>query len=229
MSEQGDLSPDADGPHFSPSSVSADYRLSLPPSMETQIRKLKVSLEPWRQLVLLANQVLLWENSAYPTALLAGSTLVFALIWFCNAAFVTVLALLGLLLTLLDCLMPAILAALFKPDQWGGDKQRQYEETCTSLIMYKTKAELLSASFLRLRVTNPKIYFSISIVALCLLVWVGGTVDNVLLTYLLTTFCLLMPGMLRHGMLTKLSQTSSRLCNQLVEHAKTRVSAKKAQ
>lgn len=142
---------------------------------ETQIRKLKLSLEPWREIVLYSNKVLLWEQKYYASALLtgiikyystfcevnllwlSGITFLFTIILLADPSILTVISLTGLALTLADYFMPLILQSIFKPEMWSGDKQKEFEEICTNIILYKTKAELLLSSYCRMRVTNPKL------------------------------------------------------------------------
>lgn len=195
--------------------------------METQIRKLKLSLEPYRELILQINEILFWEKQWHSTALLAGTSIIFTIIWLCNPNVLTILSLLGLIVTVGDYVLPIALSSLFKADIWTGEKQKEFEEVCTNIVLYKTKTELLVSSYCRMRVTNPKLYFSITIFTLCLLTWLGGTVDNLFLTYLAVTFLIMLPGMQHHGMLNRLSETCSKIFNDLVENAKAKVGGPK--
>lgn len=81
----------------------------------------------------------------------------FTIILFADPSILTVISLTGLALTLADYFMPLILQSIFKPEMWSGDKQKEFEEICTNIILYKTKAELLLSSYCRMRVTNPKL------------------------------------------------------------------------
>ncbi|XP_066248002.1 ADP-ribosylation factor-like protein 6-interacting protein 1 [Euwallacea similis] len=210
-------------------SFSSDYKISLPLSMETQIRKLKLSMEPWRELVLFTNKLLLWERNFYATGLLAGTTVLFTLILFCDPNVLTIMSLIGIAITLSDYFMPIILSSVFKPETWTPEKQKEYEEICTNIILYKTKSQLLISSFCRMRVTNPKLYFGVTISALIVLAWLGSTVDNLLLSYIAVSFVVMFPGMQYHGKLKNFSETFSKLFNELVENAKVRVGQKKLQ
>ncbi|KAF7286371.1 ADP-ribosylation factor-like 6 interacting protein 1 [Rhynchophorus ferrugineus] len=214
---------------FSSHSTIPDYKITFPPSMDTQIRKLKLSMEPCRELVLQINSILLWEKQWHSTALLAGASFLFTILWLSDPNVLTVISLAGLVITVLDYCLPIILSTVFKSETWSSEKQKQYEEICTNIILYKTKAELLVSSYSRMRVTNPKMYFSITIIILCFLTWLGGTIDNLFLTFIFITFLVMLPGMLHHGMLSKLTETSTKLFNDLVENAKSKVGQKKIQ
>ncbi|XP_060528179.1 ADP-ribosylation factor-like protein 6-interacting protein 1 [Cylas formicarius] len=208
--------------------ISPDYKISVASTVETQMRKLKLSMEPWRELILQVNDALLWEKPWHPTALLCGNTLVFFMLFMFSPNVLTILSILGLIITLADCFMPVVLGNVFKSDTWTVEKQKQYEEICTNIVLYKTKMELLWSSYGRLRVTNSKLYFSVTILVLCLLTWIGGAIDNTFLGYICVNFVLMLPGMLRHGMLKTFAEMFAKLSNNLIENAKSRVAQKKA-
>ncbi|XP_050313118.1 ADP-ribosylation factor-like protein 6-interacting protein 1 [Anthonomus grandis grandis] len=211
------------------SSGSGEYKANLPTPMESQIRKLKLSLEPYRELMLHANKVVLWEKQWHSTGILAATSVVFTIIWLQNPNMLSMVAFMGLLITIADCFMPTVLSSIYTVEMWSGEKQKEYEEICTSIILYKTKAELLMSSYWRMRVTNPKLYFGLTISMLVLLTFVGGTIDNLLLTYAVVTFGIMLPGMIHHGMLNKFTEACSKLFNSLVENAKAKVGPKKLQ
>lgn len=77
------------------------------------------------------------------------------LIWLSEPSTLTLISMIGLILTLGDYILPIIVSTLFKNEDWNREKQQQYEEICTNLIIYRTKFELLLTSFYRMRVTNP--------------------------------------------------------------------------
>ncbi|KAG5886310.1 hypothetical protein JTB14_003463 [Gonioctena quinquepunctata] len=196
---------------------------------ESQIRKLRLSMETYRELMLHGNSLLLWEKQWHPSAIIGGCTVFFMLLWLCEPTILTVLSLTGLLITLADYVLPLITSSIFKADTWNNGKQKQYEEICTNIILYKTKFELLIASYYRLRVTNPKVYFSVTIFGLTFLAWIGGTINNLFLTYLLVSLVFLLPGMAYNGFLNKGLETLSKIFTDLVENAKSKVGQKKVE
>ncbi|XP_018561938.1 ADP-ribosylation factor-like protein 6-interacting protein 1 isoform X2 [Anoplophora glabripennis] len=197
--------------------------------MESQIRKLRLSLETWREVILRINEIMLWKKQWYSTAIMGGCTVMFMLIWLFEPNLLTIISLLGLVITVGDYVLPALIATLFKAEMWTSEKQTQYEEICTNIVLYKTKFELLLSSYYRMKVTNSKLYFTITIFGLAFLAWIGGTISNLFLTYVLFLFILLLPGMSHNGMLNKGSETLSKIFSDLVENAKSRVGQKKIQ
>ncbi|CAH1966474.1 unnamed protein product [Acanthoscelides obtectus] len=208
---------------FSTTSIPSEYKISYAPTMESQIRRLRLSMETYREILVLTNGVLLWEKQWHPTAIIGGVTALFMLIWLSEPNILTIISLIGLIITVTDYILPAVVTAIFRTESWTNEKQRKYEEICTNIILYKTKFELLATSYYRMRITNPKLYFSITIFALSLLTWLGGTISNLFLVYLLVLTILLLPGMMTNGMLNRSSETLGKIFNDLVENAKSRV------
>ncbi|XP_057669149.1 ADP-ribosylation factor-like protein 6-interacting protein 1 isoform X2 [Diorhabda carinulata] len=196
---------------------------------ECQIRKLRLSLETYREFLLNIYSILLWERQWHPTSLAAGCTVIFMLIWLSESNLLTVISLLGLIITIGDYTLPTLISTLYKEETWNTRKQNRFEELCTNIILYKTKFELLVSAYYRMRETNPKMYFTVTIVALSILTWIGGRVNNLFLTYLFIMIVLLLPGMIHHGFLNKLTEQLSKLFTDLVENAKAKVGQKKIQ
>lgn len=193
---------------------------------EAQIRKLRISMENWKPIILHLNSILMWDKQWHPTAIAVATTVMFMLLWLSEANILTVICLLGLTITMLDYAVPSVSSSIFK-SSITEEEQRQYDHICTNIIFYKTKLELLFTSYYRMRVTNPKLYFSITTFALCTLAYIGSVVNNLFLTYLLVTFILLAPGLNQHGMLDKWTGGISKLFNDLIENAKSRVAQNK--
>ncbi|KAJ8915087.1 hypothetical protein NQ315_014342 [Exocentrus adspersus] len=206
-----------------------EFKISYPPTMESQIRKLRLSMETWREVILKANEVLLWKHQWHPTAMIGGCTVVFMLLWLLEPNILTVVSLVGLFITIADYILPTLVSSLFKTEVWTSEKQSQYEEICTNIILHKTKLELLISSYYRMKVTNSKLYFTLTIFGLSFLAWIGATINNLFLMYVLCVFMLLLPGMSHHGMLNKGSETLSKMFTDLIENAKSKVGQKKDQ
>ncbi|CAG9760598.1 unnamed protein product [Ceutorhynchus assimilis] len=161
--------------------------------------KLMATMKPYRELILLLNRVLLWDKPWYSTAILAGSSMVFTMIWLWNPNVMSIVGFMGIIATLLDFFLIPLQSFLFKRQMWTEEKQKEYQSICTNVIFYKVNAEQFMTSYYKMRVTKPKMYFTITILVLSILTWLGGTVDNIFLTYMVITFFLMMPGIQRQG------------------------------
>ncbi|XP_072381475.1 ADP-ribosylation factor-like protein 6-interacting protein 1 [Diabrotica undecimpunctata] len=204
-------------------------KIPYAPTMESQIRRLKLNIETYRELILNLNSILLWEKQWHPTALTAGCTTIFMLLWLCEPNLLTIISVIGLMITVGDYVLPSVVSTMYKQETWNTYKQKEYEEICTNIILYKTKFELLVSSYYRMRVTNPKMYFSLTIIGLSILIWIGGTISNLFLAYIFALCLLLLPGMANNGFLTKVSAVSSKIFTDLVENAKTKVGHRKVE
>lgn len=58
-----------------------------------------------------------------------------------------------------------------------------------------------------MRNTRTKTYYATSIVSLALLSFIGSTVNNLFLTYLVVTFMILLPGLKHQGILKQWKST----------------------
>uniref|UniRef100_A0A1B6I0Y5 RETREG1-3/ARL6IP-like N-terminal reticulon-homology domain-containing protein n=1 Tax=Homalodisca liturata TaxID=320908 RepID=A0A1B6I0Y5_9HEMI len=165
------------------------------------VKKLKRELEGWREIILQLHSVLLWENQWYPGLVAGVSTAVFTLLWLLEPSLLTTVSFIGLLVTLLDYLVPTVCAGLYRPENWTGAKEKQFEEICRTLALCYSAASHQLQAFKELKVTSPKLYYSVTITSLAVLAYIGNKVDNLFLSYILVTFLLLLPGLNHHGIL----------------------------
>ncbi|RZC37234.1 Reticulon domain containing protein [Asbolus verrucosus] len=201
-----------------------DYYYSL---QEAQIRKLRQSLESWKEIVLQTKSVFIWEKNWHPTALIGGSTITFTLLWLLDPSILTILSLFGLCFTICDYLIPSIATSLFKPEKWTARKDKELEELCTNVILYKAKLELTWASYYKMKITNRKMYFLVTVITLSSLAWIGCTFNNLFLAYVLVSFLLLLPGMEHNGIIAKWSNYAHNFISEFVKQAKTKVGQQK--
>lgn len=96
------------------------------------------------------------EKKLYQLIFILGCTVAFMLLWLSEPSTLTVISVIGLIITIGDYILPKIVSTVYKNEDWDREKQQQYEEICTNLIIYRTKLELLFTSYYRMRVTNPK-------------------------------------------------------------------------
>uniref|UniRef100_A0A1B6LS75 RETREG1-3/ARL6IP-like N-terminal reticulon-homology domain-containing protein n=1 Tax=Graphocephala atropunctata TaxID=36148 RepID=A0A1B6LS75_9HEMI len=165
------------------------------------VKKLKRELEGWREIILQLHSVLLWEKQWYP-ALVAGiSSAIFTLLWLLEPSLLTTVSGAGLLVTLLDYLVPTVCAGLYRADNWTGAKERQFEDICRTLAQSYSTASLQLRAFWDLKVSSPKLYYSVAVTTLTILAYIGNKVNNLALSYILVTFLFLMPGLNHHGIL----------------------------
>lgn len=170
---------------------------------EKRVKQLKRELEGWREVIIPLNSVLLWEKNWYPGMLVGLSTVVFFFLWYLDPSVLTTVSVLGLITTLVDYLVPTLTASICHPDSWTGIKERKLEEICRSLVSAQMQLLFYWALFYDMRQTRPRVYYTSVVSTLICLAWLGNLINNLLLTYLLFTTSLLIPGLKHHGMLQK--------------------------
>ncbi|XP_054271363.1 ADP-ribosylation factor-like protein 6-interacting protein 1 [Macrosteles quadrilineatus] len=173
---------------------------------QDHVKRLKRELEGWREIVLQMNSVLLWEKNWYPGVLAGASTILFMLLWLAEPSLLSAVSCAGLLITLLDYLVPTLSATMYNPALWTGAQEKQFENICRTLVQTYATATHQLVAFKDLKLTSPKLYYSVTIFSLTLLAYIGNKVNNLLLTYLIVTAVLLLPGLSHHGLLHKYYQ-----------------------
>lgn len=204
-----------------------EYRFTYPSVMEVQIRKLKYGLENWKEIILGAKKVLIWEKQWYPAAILGGSTIFFTFLWLLSPSFLTTLSVFFLVLTICDGLIPTIASSVFNPEQWTGRNEQEFEEFCTNVILYKARIELSWAKYYKMKSTNRKMYFLLTTLGFGTLAWIGTTFNNLLLSYFLTTIMMLYPGMEHNGIISKWNDYVGTFVMKLRKQSKSKVSQEK--
>ncbi|KAJ3642896.1 hypothetical protein Zmor_025644 [Zophobas morio] len=194
---------------------------------EAQIRKLKHALEHWKEIVLLGKKVFIWDKQWHPTALVGGSTILFTFLWLLDPSILTVVSVFGLVLTVCDYMIPTIASSFFKPEKWTSRKEQEFEELCTSIVLYKAKIELAWGRYYRMKNTNRKMYFGLTIVFLSLLAYIGCSFNNLFIAYVLVTLLMLFPGMEHKGMIRRCSEQIHNFVTELLRQGKSKLPEKK--
>lgn len=94
-------------------------------------------MEPWRNIIVNVDAVLVWEKNFYPAIIFAGVTIFFLVLWAMDLSIITLMALAGLLGIIFDFLYPTISRLLFSADQWSGKQEAQFENVVTQLCEIK--------------------------------------------------------------------------------------------
>lgn len=176
--------------------------------MEVSVRTVRDVVESWREAVLLTDSVLGWDQEWHPAATAGTLTASFLTIWYLDPSLVTLLAFLGLFLTLADYLGPKILDMIYKPESWTTEKERRLETVCRSLVSFGNLLSSLSQSVASLRVNSPMLHFSLVTSSLLLVAWMGTIFSGLLMLYVFTLLIVMLPGLHRRGLLEKHCSTA---------------------
>lgn len=181
---------------------------------EKRVKQLKRELEGWREVIIPVNSILLWEKNWYPGMLVGLTSSVFLFLWYLDPSVLTTVSVLGLITTLVDYLVPTLTASICHPDSWTGLKERKLEEICRNLITTQTQFAFYWTLFYDMRQSRPRVYYAAVVSSLLCLAWLGNIINNLLLTYVLITSAILLPGLKHHGLLHKYL---CRFCSAAVE------------
>ncbi|XP_017787755.1 PREDICTED: ADP-ribosylation factor-like protein 6-interacting protein 1 [Habropoda laboriosa] len=164
---------------------------------EKYTKQLKRRMECWREVILPLNSILLWDRSWYPGLIFAITTTIFFLIWMLEAAVLTIISISLLVLALVDYIVPPLTSFLCPVDSWTGQKEKKLNEICQNLSTVILQLQHLWKSMLKTRNDRPNVYYAGIITCLIVCIWIGSTINNLLLLYIAVNALLLMPG-LRH-------------------------------
>ncbi|XP_063221024.1 ADP-ribosylation factor-like protein 6-interacting protein 1 [Bacillus rossius redtenbacheri] len=172
---------------------------------EKRVKELKRELECWREEVLALNSVLAWEKHWYPWLLIGISTTLFTFLWYLDMSVLSTVAVACLVVTAVDYLGPIARTSICARDSWSGAKERQLEDVCRALA--RTEHQVLSCwkSRQSIKAAWPHLYVVVEVIGLACLAYIGYTVNNMFLSYLLVTTALMLPGLKHSGFLCKLS------------------------
>jgi len=164
-----------------------------------QFNKLKHDLEEYRELILLLSSVLKWEKKFYPGIIFGAITFLFIVLWYLNLSLLTLVSVIGLATILIDYGYPIVSKVVFKPENWTGAQEKEFEEVVNGLLSVKLKV----CSFTKYA-SVPKeektiVYYLGAAGGFIVAAYIGSVIDNLLLTYLAILSVALFPGLSRHG------------------------------
>lgn len=97
------------------------------------LHKMKHNLEDWREAILLVNSILKWDKQMY-TGIIGGVvTFTFLMIWWMDLSYLSLVALVLLIVVILDYAYPIVSKFVFSADQWTGAHEKRYEAVCQDL------------------------------------------------------------------------------------------------
>ncbi|XP_023560464.1 ADP-ribosylation factor-like protein 6-interacting protein 1 isoform X2 [Octodon degus] len=97
------------------------------------------------------------------------------------------------------------------------EQQQRFHEICSNVVKTRRRAAGWWKRLFTLKEEKPKMYFVTMIISLAAVAWVGQQVHNLLLTCLIVTFLLLLPGLNQHGIISKYIGMAKREINKLLK------------
>lgn len=156
-----------------------------------------------KALVLKLHSVLTWEQDVHLILVVACVSISFLIIHLLNSSVLTTFSYLGIAVALMDMAMPMIAKNLFGSAGASGksnekDNQR-FDKICLDLAKVYAFMRNSCSTCCSLKSSKPKVYYPGLLVSLLVLAYIGNKINNLFLTYLVTLFVALYPGMEKKG------------------------------
>nr|CAH0110146.1 unnamed protein product [Daphnia galeata] len=170
---------------------------------EKRIKSLKRRIETWRVFLVALYSILIWTESWYPAPIVGTVSTLFLMYWYWDPPIITSISLFFMILSLIDYSIPRICTYVSQPQQWTAANEKKFEIICESLVKTQDTIYNQIIYFLDLKRTHPKMYF-LSLFSSCSLsAWIGYTVNNWIICFILVILILLYPGVKHNEVLTK--------------------------
>ncbi|XP_077300784.1 ADP-ribosylation factor-like 6 interacting protein 1 [Arctopsyche grandis] len=169
---------------------------SLAADQEKQLKKIKRKLESWREVILPLHSVLTWDQKWYPGVTFGSISIIYLFLWFLDPPIITLLSTLGMMLSVMDFLVPTLITKFYPSSSWTKNEEKLFEEICKSIVYHYNWMYITFHSFYKMRETSPRVYYILLISMLSVSAWIGATTNNVFIMYMVTLFLGLLPGLL---------------------------------
>lgn len=183
----------------------------------TELSRLKKDLEGYRELILPLNKLLEWEQQHYPAIIIGVITFIFSIVWYVEPSVLTTFSLLGVLLCAVDFAVPTVSGYLFSGSEWTVVQERSFENICVRLLNARTHINNVRIALMNLKNDKPKMYLVVMMGAFAFGAWIGSLIDNLLLTYLMVVFVVLVPGLRKHGILQRATAGLKEIVTRLIK------------
>uniref|UniRef100_A0A2K5Z4X6 ADP ribosylation factor like GTPase 6 interacting protein 1 n=1 Tax=Mandrillus leucophaeus TaxID=9568 RepID=A0A2K5Z4X6_MANLE len=155
--------------------------------LAAETASLEEQLQGWGEVMLMADKVLRWERAWFPPAIICVVSLVFLIIYYLDPSVLSGVSCFVMFLYLADYLVPIVAPRIFGSNKWTTEQQQKFHDICSNLV--KTRRRTVG--------------------------W--WKFHNLLLTYLIVTSLLLLPGLNQHGIILKYIGMAKRVINKLLE------------
>ncbi|XP_047482580.1 ADP-ribosylation factor-like protein 6-interacting protein 1 [Penaeus chinensis] len=202
--------------------------MDMTQDQDRRVKTLRRELEGWREVLYVGHSVLVWEKQYYPFISISAVTALFLMIWYLEPSMLTLLSVLGITVTLCDYLVPQIVPWIVGAHYWTGTHERRYEQIITSVASLCGLASYVSNTLASMKESKPRTYFVMVTGSLIVSAWIGSTINNLLLTYLIMLVLVLLPGMKHHGILQKYFSTGIQAIANLMKSSVAAIGGKKS-
>ncbi|KAG8432971.1 hypothetical protein GDO86_017296 [Hymenochirus boettgeri] len=185
--------------------------------LAAETANLEERFQGWGEVILVADRIIRWEKPWFPAAIMGVISFLFLMIYYLDPSVLSGVSCFVMCLCLADYLVPILAPRIFGSKIWTTEQQQRFHEICSNLV--KTQRRVIGwwKRLFVLKEEKPKMYFMSTISILAVIAWIGQQVHNLFLTYLMVSFLLLLPGLNKHGIITKYVGMGKREINKLLK------------
>ncbi|XP_030067741.1 ADP-ribosylation factor-like protein 6-interacting protein 1 [Microcaecilia unicolor] len=178
---------------------------------------LEEQLQGWGEVILVADRVLRWEKTWFPAAVIGTVSFVFLMVYYLDPSVLSGVSCFIMFLCLADYLVPTLAPRIFGSNKWTTEQQQRFHEICSNLVKSRRRVVGWWKRLFALKEEKPKVYIITMISSLAVVAWIGQQVHNLLLTYFIVSFLLLLPGLNNQGIISKYIGMGKREINKLLK------------
>lgn len=166
----------------------------MPESRRKFFNKMKDDLENWREILLIFYDLSQWKLPHSLVIISSTVSVFYLLLWWLDWTIITQFSIFLLLCILINFFYPTVVTVFFKPEKWTGIQEKQLEIVIYKILdMSESATECWNTIFWDKNKSMSHL-FNVS-GALLGLAWIGASINNLLLIYLITMIVCLWPGL----------------------------------
>uniref|UniRef100_A0A0B6ZX00 RETREG1-3/ARL6IP-like N-terminal reticulon-homology domain-containing protein n=2 Tax=Arion vulgaris TaxID=1028688 RepID=A0A0B6ZX00_9EUPU len=171
-----------------------------------EIWNVKHELEGWREVLLPLASVLRWDEPYHPVIIAGTTSFLFSFVWYTEMSTLTSVSLACILVGVFDFIIPLMGPIITGTNIWTVEMESEFVDICEIIACFLQDIIETWQGLKALRHENAKLFFFIVIGILGVAAWIGSTVSNFFLTYLIVTGVLLWPGLCHQGLVHKYTE-----------------------
>lgn len=150
------------------------------------------------------HSVSVWSQPHHAPALAASVSALFFLIWLLDTSILTTVSVIGIVVTLADYVVPLISSNLFDASKFGEADEAVYDAVCSEIALTCFTMQSLWRQWTDLKETKPKLYSFFLLTSLMMMAYIGNSVNNLFLLFVIVLFLVMLPGLRAHGIIQQL-------------------------
>jgi len=185
-----------------------------------ELESVKQSLDSWREVAVILYSVITWEQDWYPGLTAGIVTVMFLTVHWLGPSIITLVSVIGMVITLLDYLVPMISDMVIPRSSWDEAKNKRLETVAKFIINCSQLVSSVCSKYRGARTSAPVYHAAITTVTLLVTAFIGSLVSGAVLAYLVLMVTLMLPGLHSRGLLAD-------YCGSVVGYVEEMVKGKK--